>query len=174
MSIKLAPLLIALAVGIGAIVGVIALIVAAFRRSSSNGFGVLATMVVGLVIIFAGFAGLVLPITRLTGQERGAVSIGPPQPVAVATISQSESTTTSAPVAGATKVVVHSHARRGSSGSPVHKSIMAAISLAALLVLARVAADGRKRGGYGAAARIVAALAFAGVCALLYSLRPLL
>ncbi|MCB9854416.1 MAG: hypothetical protein H6818_01930 [Phycisphaerales bacterium] len=54
------------------------------------------------------------------------------------------------------------------------RMLLMALSLAALLVLARVAVDGRRGSGFGAGARIVAVLAFAGICALLANLGPIL
>lgn len=160
--------------GIGLLVGFVALIVAACRKSSRCGVGsVLGTIA---FLFAAGFVAVGLLLPALSRRSNVTVT-GGPMPVPSVSVggpaSTSMATATTSHPARKTVVINARHSRHVGA-PPFVKYVLAGISLAALLVLARVAVFGRKNGGYGPAARIVATAAFVGLCALLASIRPIL
>lgn len=169
-------------IGLAAGIAVIVVIAGAFgRRSNQSAAGLIAT-IFGGVFAVALLAALVLPATTVMSHSNAPE----PRPVAILQTTSDEASLSDPPSAvalsgqtqhhqGAEYIApsdVTSHRidygmNRSRTWSTFPKLILAIISLSAMIVLARVAVDGRNQGGYSASARIVAALAFVGMCALL-------
>ncbi|HPF41793.1 MAG TPA: hypothetical protein P5081_07730 [Phycisphaerae bacterium] len=153
------------------------------KREQSSHSGMILTLVFS-ALAAALLAGLLIPAARI--ERSGATS--------TTLVMDSESRwTTSAPtnvapadITPAGSDTAGSRVRTSSGSDPTrHREVLRdsvglarpffiGLSLAALIVLARVAADGRKNGGYTAPARIIAVMGFVGICALLAKIGPIL
>ena len=157
------------------IAGVITLIAMSFRKSRSAGVGA----IFALFLVLGLFTALTIPALTLRAPSPSAavtVSADPspvPMPEALATTRPAPGGSYTAPVDITSRTVTYGESpTRRSSRWP--NMVLAGLSLAALVSLARVAVDGRKGVGFAMPTRIIAALAFAGLCVILAKLGPIL
>lgn len=158
--------------------GIVALLVLAFRRRPGVTSGLAIAVVTSLVFLAGGGMLLALMMPAMDAPLDASPSVqvyDTPDAAGTPDVARSP-TPTSRPTDQATGQthyfppvkVVTTHTNYGvSRRSGIPKIILTAISLMAMLALARVALDGRPGSGYSVAARIVAIAAFVGLCALL-------
>ncbi len=169
-------------VGIGGIIalllvaGIITLIVLAFRNSRGAGLG----SIVAIVVMLGAITALTLPAFNSQPAPSVAVSVQETWPLPRSDARVTETSRQETQDAAFTPRQGASVERSTPLDPPrqrqnnIPKMLLAAFSLAALVSLARVAVDGRKHVGFAAPTRIIATLAFVGLCVILSKLMPIL
>lgn len=168
--------------GIGGIIalllvaGVITLIVLAFRSSRGVGLGA----IVAVVVVLGAITALTLPLVMFQPAPAVSASVQEqwPHPRSDADVTETSRQETKYAAITRRQGATVENARPldppRKRQNYVPKMLLAAFSLAALVSLARVAVDGRRHVGFAAPTRIIATLAFVGLCVILAKLMPIL